>query len=149
MDHLANNSAGAWAKRYFLASRELMEASLRPYELGSTQWYLLWVLVTHGPREQRDFLYLLEVERPTLSEIVRALVSKRLVEQKPAENDQRQRVLTITAAGRQLWSRLPDPLALIVRVGFEGVSEADLTTVVRVLQGATERLNQLTEGMKK
>lgn len=149
MDHLANNSAGAWAKRYFLASREFMEAALRPYELGSTQWYVLWVLVNHGPRAQRDFLGLLEIEGPTLSEIVRALVGKGLVEQKTAANDQRQRVLTITAAGRRLWGRLPDPLDRIVKVGFEGVPEADLATVVRVLQGATERLNQFTEGVKK
>jgi len=149
LDHLSSNSAGAWAKRYYLASREFMEATLRPYELGSTQWYVLWALVNHGPLEQRTFLDLLEVERPTLSEIVRALVSKGLIEQTATENDQRQRLLTITDAGRQLWKLLPDPLDRIVKAGFEGVLEADLGTVVRVLQGATERLNQLTEGMKK
>lgn len=149
MDHLSNNSAGAWAKKYYLASREVMEASLRPYEIGSTQWYVLWVLVKHGPRLQRDFLDLLQVEKPTLSEIVSALVRKGLIEQEPAPNDQRQRLLTVTATGRQLWEILPDPLELIVKTGFEGVSEADLATVVRVLQGATQRLHQLTEGMKK
>lgn len=149
MDHLSNNSAGAWAKKYYLASREVMEATLRPYELGSTQWYVLWTLFNHGPRVQRDFLDLLKVEKPTLSEIVGALVRKGLVEQRPAPNDQRQRLLTLTAAGRRLWKTLPDPLDLIVTAGFEGVSEDDLATVVRVLQGATQRLNHLTKGMKK
>lgn len=149
LDHLANNSAGAWAKKYYLASREVMEASLRPYELGSTQWYVLWVLVNHGPHLQRDFLDLLQVEKPTLSEIVSALVRKGLIDQKPAPDDQRQRLLTLTAAGRRLWKTLPDPLDLIVKTGFDGVSEADLATVVRVLQGATQRLNLLVEGLKK
>lgn len=149
MDHLSNNTAGAWAKKYYLASRELMEATLRSHGLGSSQWYVLWALVNHGPRIQRDFLDLLQVEKPTLSEIVGALVRKGLVEQKPAPDDQRQRLLTVTAAGRRLWRTLPDPLALIATTGFAGVSEADLATVVRVLQGATERLNRLTEGVKK
>lgn len=149
MDHLSNNTAGAWAKKYYLASRELMEATLRAHDLGSSQWYVLWALANHGPRIQRDFLDLLHVEKPTLSEIVSALVRKGLIEQKPAPNDQRQRLLSLTAAGRRLWKTLPDPLALIVKTGFAGVSEADLATVVRVLQGATERLNRLTEGMKK
>lgn len=149
MDHLANNTAGAWAKKYYLASREVMEAALRPHDLGSSQWYVLWALVHNGPRVQRDFLELLQVEKPTLSEIVGALVRKGLVEQKPAPHDQRQRLLALTAAGRRLWKKLPDPLALIVETGFDGVSQADLATVVRVLQGATERLAHLAEGMKQ
>ncbi len=149
MDHLANSSAAAWIKKYYLASREVMEASLRPYEIGSTQWYVLWALVNHGPRLQREFLDLLQVEKSTLSEIVSALVRKGLIEQKPAPNDQRQRLLTLSDAGRQLWEVLPDPLELIVKTSFEGVSEADLETVVRVLQGATQRLNDLMDGMKQ
>jgi DNA-binding MarR family transcriptional regulator len=126
-----------------------MEATLRPHGLGSTQWYVLWALANHGPQVQRDFLDLLQVEKPTLSEIVGALVRKGLIEQKPAPKDQRQRLLTLTAIGRRLWKALPDPLDLILTVGFEGVSEADLATTARVLHGATQRLNHLLEGMKK
>ena len=33
---------GVWAKKYFLASRALVEAVLRPYDLGNTQWYVLY-----------------------------------------------------------------------------------------------------------
>lgn len=149
MDHLSNNSVGAWAKRYFLASREVMEATLRPHGLGSTQWYVLWALANHGPQVQRDFLDVLQVEKPTLSEIVGALVRKGLIEQKTAPKDQRQRLLTLTTAGRRLWKTLPNPLDLIVTHGFEGFSEADLAIAARVLQGATERLNHLLEGMKQ
>jgi DNA-binding MarR family transcriptional regulator len=119
-----------------------MEATLRPYDLGSTQWYVLWQLANNGPTVQRDFLNLLQVEKPTLSEVVSALVRKGLIKQEPAADDQRQRLLTITPAGRKLWRRLPDPIDLILKVSFGAVSEGDLATVVRVLQDATERLNQ-------
>jgi DNA-binding MarR family transcriptional regulator len=149
LDHLKHSAAAAWVKKYYFASRAVMEATLRPHDLGSTQWYVLWQLANNGPTVQRDFLNLLQVEKPTLSEVVSALVRKGLIAQTPAADDQRQRLLTITPAGRKLWRRLPDPIDLILKVSFGGVGEGDLATVVRVLQDATGRLNhQLTEGTK-
>jgi hypothetical protein len=62
LDHLEHNPAAAWVKRYYGATRAVMEATLRPYGLGSTQWYVLWQLATNGPTAQRDFLTLLHVE---------------------------------------------------------------------------------------
>jgi DNA-binding MarR family transcriptional regulator len=150
LDDSKYKSAGVWAKKYYLASRAVMESTLRPYDLGPTQWYVLWQLVNNGPTAQRDFLDMLHVEKPTLSEIVSALVRKGFIEQMPDPADQRQRVLTITPTGLKLWQELPDPIDLILNVAFEGVEEAELATVARVLQAATQRLNHhLTEGTKK
>ncbi len=147
MDHLDRNPAAAWVKRYYVASRALMDATLRPYDLGSTQWYVLWQLATNGPTVQREFLNLLHVEKATLSEVVTALVRKGLVSQSPVATDQRQRLLTLTPAGQRLWEELPDPIDLILTVSFDGVDDAELATVVRVLRAATERLTQhLAEG---
>lgn len=146
MDHSKHDSAGAWAKRYYLASRAVMEATLRPYDLGSTQWYVLWQLANNGPTAQRDLLAMLQVEKPTLTGVVSALVRKGFVEQTEDPVDLRQRVLKITRSGLKVWRSLPDPIDLILKVAFDGVAEAELKTVVRVLQAATQRLNNhLTE----
>jgi DNA-binding MarR family transcriptional regulator len=59
----------------------------------------------------------------------------------PDSADQRQRVLRITAAGMKLWLDLPDPLALIRRIAYDGADDAELAIAVRVLQAATQRLN--------
>jgi DNA-binding MarR family transcriptional regulator len=126
-----------------------MDATLRPHDLGATQWSVLWQLATNGPTVQRDFLAILHVEKPTLSAVVSALVRKGFIEQTPAAADQRQRLLTITPAGLQLWQGLPDPIDLILTISFDGVDDAELATVVRVLQAATGRLtHQLAEGTK-
>lgn len=147
MDHLKHHSVAGWVKRYYLASRAVMEAALRPHDLGSTQWYVLWQLANNGPTVQRDFLSLLQVEKPTLSEVVGALVRKGFIEQTPAADDQRQRLLAITPAGLTLWRGLPDPIDLILKTSFDGVEESELATVARVLQAATGRLtNHLTKG---
>jgi DNA-binding MarR family transcriptional regulator len=135
-------SVGSWAKRLYFASRALMDAVLRPYDLGSTQWYVLHRLAHEGPTMQRDFVRQLQIERATLSSVVLTLVRKGLVEQVPDSKDQRQRVLRITDSGRKLWTQLPDPVALILSVAFDGVDETELETARRVLQAATERLNQ-------
>ncbi len=142
VDHLKGNAVAEWIKRYHGASRAAMDACLRPYGLGATQWYVLWKLVNNGPTVQRDFLELLHVEKATLSQVVGALVQKDLVQQTPAAEDQRQRVLTMTPAGHRLWKQMPDPIELILTHSFDGVDEADMATVVRVLQGATDRLTQ-------
>jgi DNA-binding MarR family transcriptional regulator len=135
-----HSSAGAWAKRLYFASRAVMESVLRPYDIGSTQWYVLYRLANDGPAMQRDLGRMLQVERATLSGIVSALVRKGLVEQTPDPADQRQRRLRITASGLKLWDQLPD-LALIEAVAFDGVDADELATVVNVLQAATERLD--------
>lgn len=140
MEHLKQHSPAAWVKQYYAASQAVMGAILRPYGLGSSQWYVLWRLANHGPTEQRAFLALMKVEKPALSEVVSSVVRKGLITQAPSATDRRQRVLAITPAGLTLWKTLPDPISLIQGVSFDGVDEAELATVVRVLQGATTRL---------
>jgi DNA-binding MarR family transcriptional regulator len=144
-----HGSVGAWAKSYYFAVRAAMESVLRPYDLGSTQWYVLYQLANDGPTMQRDLGRMLQIERATLSGIVATLVRKGLVDQIPGSEDQRQRVLRITDAGMKLWEELPDPLAVIRAIAFEGSDAADLATALRVLQSATQRLNDhMSEGSK-
>lgn len=137
-----NAALAAWTKRCYLAGRIAMEAALRPYDLGVTQWYVLHQLSQDGAIMQRELLRMLEVERATLSTIVTTMVRKGLIKQVPDQVDQRQKLLRITAAGRRLWGKLPD-LAFIHQTAFAGLDATDVTTTIRVLQGAVERLEQL------
>jgi DNA-binding MarR family transcriptional regulator len=136
-----HESVGGWAKRLYFASRALMDMVLRPYDLGSTQWYVLYHLANDGPMMQRDLVRLLQIERATLSGVVATLVRKSLVEQIPDTEDQRQRMLRLTASGRKLWKSLPDPITLIMSVSLNGVDKSEMATTMRVLRAATERLN--------
>lgn len=139
-DEDEHDSVGAWAKKYHLTSRAMIEAVLREHDLGPTQWYVLHRLVHVGPTLQRDLCRLLRVERATLSAVATTLVRKGLVTQEPDATDQRQRLLSVTDAGRALWDALPDPVALVQRVSFDGADEVDLAVARRVLQEATQRL---------
>jgi DNA-binding MarR family transcriptional regulator len=140
-DDPAHDSAGAWAKKYYLTTRMVIETILRPFDLGPTQWYVLHQLATVGETPQRDLVRMLQVERATLTGVVAALVRKGLVEQSPGTADQRQRILTITPAGDALWRTLPNPIALILEAAFDEIPDADLETTRRVLRIATDNLN--------
>jgi DNA-binding MarR family transcriptional regulator len=144
-DH--HDSVGAWAKRYYFASKSAIESVLRSYDVGSTQWYVLYQLANEGPTMQRDLGQMLHIERATLSGVVATLVRKGFIDQVPDADDQRQRLLRITPAGSKLWRQLPDPIAVIQAVSFEGADDAELATTIRVLQAATGRLNDhLSDG---
>lgn len=139
----AHTTTAAWTKRCYLAGRALMDATLRPYDLGSTQWYVLYHLANAGPTVQRDIGRAFELERATLSGIIATLVRKGLVRQAANGEDQRQRLLSLTDAGEALWRDLPD-LSFIHKAAFDGIDEADLATTIRVLRLATERLQTLS-----
>lgn len=138
----AQDLVGAWAKRCYFAGRAVMDSALRPYDLGSVQWYVLYQLATAGPTMQRDLVRRLSIERATMTGIVATLVRKGLIEQQADGADQRQKRLSLTATGDALWSMLPD-LTFIRSVAFGGMDAADIAVTVKVLQTATERLEQL------
>ena len=119
-----------------------MDAVLRPYDVGVTQWYVLYVLAHDGPSMQRDLQRMLQVERATLSAVVAALVRKGLIEQAPDVVDQRQKRLKMTAAGTRLWRELPD-LGFIGKAAFDGIGDDAIATAIRVLRTATERLENM------
>lgn len=136
------SAIAGWTKSCYLAGRAVMDATLRPYDLGATQWYVLRQLAIHGPTAQRELVRLLDLERATLSGVVAALVRKGFVLQLVGGKDQRQRTLQLTDAGKALWDDLPD-LRFIRDAAFGGIDPAELAIAVRVLQTATGRLHDL------
>lgn len=119
-----------------------MDTVLRPYGLGSTQWYVLYQLANEGPTMQRDLVEMLNIERATLSGIVTTLVRKGLVSQTPDTDDQRQRMLRITRAGGKLWDVLPNPMEQILKVAFNGADPVEMEIARKVLEAATKRLSE-------
>ncbi|WP_066794988.1 MarR family winged helix-turn-helix transcriptional regulator [Sphingomonas soli] len=131
-------------KRCYFAGRAVMDAALRAHDIGSTQWFVLHHLALSGPMMQRDLVDLLQVERATLSVIIRELVRKGLVEQVPVERDARRKMLQMTDAGKALWDQLPNFETLIHATAFGEIPEADIAAAIRVLSIATERLTNLS-----
>lgn len=121
-----------------------MEQTLRIYGLGATQWYVLYHLTHFGSMKQQDLKRQIQLEHATLSRVISSLIHKELVDQLVDKDDRRHKLLSLTPAGIELWSKLPD-LAFIQEVAFENINDEELKTVIRVLQKATSRLDGLLQ----
>lgn len=130
------DSLGTWAKRYYYANRLAVETLLRAHGIGSTQWLVLRHLALAGPTVQRDLGRIVDAERAALSGIVSTLVRKGFVEQVISAADQRQRVLTLTPAGRELLDELPDPFEEVREVALAGIAPAEIAAAIEVLKRA-------------
>jgi DNA-binding MarR family transcriptional regulator len=139
-------TVGSWAKRYYYANRAAVDTVLRAHGIGSTQWAVLYEVATSGPTSQRDLGRALHLERASLSGLVAALVRKGLIETTPSSTDQRQRMVTLTPAGRRLWETTPDPFVTVRAVALEGIDSEEIATAVRVLQRATEQVGRHSFG---
>ena len=131
------------AKQFVAASRVAMEAILRPYGLGGTQWWVVEQLALVDQLRQRDLAVVMHVERATASEIVLTLVRKGLVAQRADPADQRQKVLALTEAGQALQAAMPHPMQQLYDIAFAGRTSEELTATARLLQEATERLEAI------
>lgn len=141
---LGGTAVAAWTKQCYFTGRAIMDSALRPFDLGSMQWYVLYQLAQKGPTRQRDMVEILQIERASMSGIAATLLRKGLVEQIPDHVDQRQKRLRLTPAGIKLWGQLPD-LTFIREVAFDGIDDADIATTIKVLQTATARLEKLLQ----
>jgi len=80
----------------------LYDEALRPLELRITQFSLLRQLVRHGEQRMRDLAARVVLEETALNRAVRGLESRGWIAIRTGKQDRRERMLSITAAGRAL-----------------------------------------------
>jgi DNA-binding MarR family transcriptional regulator len=108
---------------------------------------VLYQLAHEGPTGQRELQRILQIDRATMSTIVATLVKKGLSSRSPIVSTNGKKSYTSPRRARDLWGTLPDPIAVVHAVAFDGVDDAELTRVAGLLEAATQRLNNhgLTE----
>jgi DNA-binding MarR family transcriptional regulator len=80
------------------------------HDISVTQCYALETLVEHGPMRLGELTERLFLDKSTTSRVIRTLVGKKYVEQRPDATDGRATVLNATRAGRALCARITEDL---------------------------------------
>jgi DNA-binding MarR family transcriptional regulator len=111
------------------------------HDVSVTQCYALEMLVEHGPVRLGALAERLFLDKSTTSRVVRTLVKKGYVEQRPDTTDKRATTLHPTAAGRRLYDRITDDLVAqqeqLLQDLAPGLRE-DVIDVVRKLARAAD-----------
>ena len=113
--------------------RQVNEA-MRGLGLTGPQADALTVIRQAGPLSLRDLGDLLIAEAGHPSRLVDRLVEAGLVERRPAADDRRRVVLTLTARGRRLEARAAELREGLLAVAKQAVGKRDVTPALELLR---------------
>lgn len=135
-------SLGHWVKRFYLLSAREMDYLLSPYELGRTQWYILYHINEAGTLPQRELQSILNIESATLTPLVSALVKKGWLLQRPSPSDQRSKILSLTQDGANRFQAVPNPILNARKKALAGISPSAIEEARKVLEQAVRNLEK-------
>ena len=97
-------------------------------------WYFLRVLWEEDGLSQKELTHRTGFTQPTSVEAVRNMKKRGLIRITDNPNDARQMKIYLTEAGRGIENKLLPKVAKINTVALEGISNADLETMRKVLR---------------
>lgn len=87
-------------------SRSIAELYTRRFELGRDEWRVLAALAGSGTMKMRDAALYTTLDKMQVSRAVAALEKRGLITREADPEDRRNRILSLTAAGRALLRKL-------------------------------------------
>lgn len=132
--------------KLMLASRRLrtrFTERLKSHDQTEARWNALYMLAdAPSGLIQSELAERLGVEGPTLVRLLDALEAQSLISRHPSKYDRRAKVLFIEPAGRTVISEVDGVAAKLRDKLFEGMSDADLASTLRVLDLLAVRLER-------
>jgi MarR family transcriptional regulator, organic hydroperoxide resistance regulator len=111
-----------------------MNDAMRPLGLTGAQADALLVIGQAGPLSLKELGELLIAEAGHPSRLVDRLVEAKLVERRPAEDDRRRVVLSLTKCGRNLEQRILVARQVVLELGHALLAERDLDAVLELFR---------------
>ncbi len=110
------------------------DAILESYGFGRAHHRVLHFVNRHPGMPVAKLLRILRITKQSLGRVLKQLIDKGFVEQRPGPRDRRQRLLFATAAGRDLAARLLEPQVQRVQHAIEALPEARRGTARQFLE---------------
>ena len=136
---------GYWVKRLHLLSNQAIDAELKPYGLGRTQWQIMNHLSEVAPLTQKHLQAELQIESATLTNLVASLVRKGLIAQASSTADRRSKELRLTTAGKRLYQAIPNPILKVRQIVLAGIPPEEIAQARAVLERAVENIESYKE----
>ena len=137
-----NDHLGHSIKRLYYSMGQYFNTILRPYGVAQNQWYILYAISQSTSMTQRELQTALQVESATLTAAIDTLVRKGWVERRQSKTDRRVNELCFTSAGKELWSKLPDPIVAVRAQMLQGIDTMDVEITKKIIDQAIKNLEQ-------
>ncbi|MCL1694475.1 MarR family transcriptional regulator [Lysinibacillus sp. BPa_S21] len=119
----------------------LVNVQLEKYQLFSSQWALLRLLMDKGPHTFVDIANFMFIEKPSVTRLVQKLVELGYVET-VAGRDKREKLVQLTANGEEIVQEIKSQLKPFFEQALAGVSERDIEIATKVLANICANINR-------
>ncbi|MFJ8099946.1 MarR family winged helix-turn-helix transcriptional regulator [Lysinibacillus sp. NPDC096212] len=119
----------------------LVNVQLEKYQLYSSQWALLRLLMDKGPHTFVDIANFMFIEKPSVTRLVQKLVELGYVET-VAGRDKREKLVKLTANGEEVVQEIKAQLKPFFEQALAGVSEKDIEIATKVLANICANINR-------
>ncbi|MFE3573487.1 MarR family winged helix-turn-helix transcriptional regulator [Lysinibacillus sp. NPDC059133] len=119
----------------------LVNVQLEKYQLYSSQWALLRLLMDKGPHTFVDIANFMFIEKPSVTRLVQKLVELGYVET-VAGRDKREKLIQLTANGEEVVQEIKAQLKPFFEQALAGVSEKDIEIATKVLANICANINR-------
>jgi len=129
--------------------RRRFEEQAREHNMTLPQWRLIGQLSKQEELPQSAIAGLIEADPMTVSGILDRLESRQLVERFPDPNDSRAKLVRLTDKAHDLVAQMRDVGKALFDEAFDGVSEEDRESLLRILTCVSANLNNKTIAQKE
>lgn len=132
-----------------VARRRIKQAVLvraAPHGLSTQQFWVLVHLHERAGLSQRDLATRMDIDAPTASRVLGALIARRLVRAEDDPDDRRRSRLRLTATGRELARTLAGDAAEIRRGAVAGMTSPEVDALRRGLRKVIDNMGKLSAG---
>ncbi|TQR37155.1 MarR family transcriptional regulator [Lysinibacillus sphaericus] len=119
----------------------LVNEQLGRYQLYSSQWALLRLLMDKGPHTFVDIANFMFIEKPSVTRLVQKLVELGYVET-VAGRDKREKLVQLTVNGEVIVQEIQAHLKPTMEQALAGVSERDIEIATQVLANICANINR-------
>lgn len=113
--------------------RKLLDERLKDLGVTQARWTTMVYLQRGGEGlTQRELAQLMAIENPTLVRLLDSLEEQSLIERRPCKRDRRARRLHLTSAGERFMKDLNDRAGILRDEMLEGISAAELESMLSV-----------------
>jgi MarR family transcriptional regulator for hemolysin len=123
------------------AWRQLADTALAEFRVSNSMaWCLIWLDRLGPDARQTELAQAIGISQPSTVRVLDQLEMGGLVARLPDPDDKRSKRLSITVKGRELVSKIESRLAELRGELFDGVPDAEIETLLRVVDRLSDRI---------